>query len=149
MTRRILLGATALILALPLRAVAQAGATDLRSQITKLDQAWQTAYNAGDAAALAALYTPDAKVMAPGHAAASGQAAIQAFFVDDLKQHSKNTLTTGEVLDGGSFAIAIGGFVATGPDGKHLDHGTYTTIYKKVDGGWKIFRDTWNSSMAH
>jgi ketosteroid isomerase-like protein len=69
--------------------------------------------------------------------------------VEDLKPHSKNALTTGEVLDGGNFAIAIGGYVVTGPDGKHLDHGTYTTIYKKVDGGWKIYRDTWNSSMAH
>ena len=32
-------------------------------------------------------------------------------------------------------------------DGKHLDHGTYMTLYKKVDGAWKIYRDTWNSSM--
>ena len=149
MTRRILLGLAALILTLPLSAAAQAGATDLRAQITKLDQAWQTAYNAKNAAGLAALYTEDAKVMAPGSATASGRAAIQAFFAEDVKAGATNTLTTGEVLDGGTYAIAIGGYVATGPDGKHLDHGTYTTIYKKVDGGWKIFRDTWNSSMAH
>jgi uncharacterized protein (TIGR02246 family) len=147
MTRRILLGLAALILTLPISAAAQAGGADLRAQITKLDQAWQTAYNAKDAAGVAALYAEDAKVMAPGSATVSGRAAIQAFFAEQVKQGGTNTLTTGEVLDGGSLAIAIGGYVATGPDGKHLDHGTYVTIYKKVGSSWMIYRDTWNSSM--
>ena len=147
MTRRILLGLAALILTLPVSASAQAGGTDLKSQITKLDQAWQTAYNAKNAAGLAAMYADDAKVMAPGSATVSGRAAIQAFFAEEVKQGGTNTLTTGEVLDGGTYAIAIGGYVATGPDGKHLDHGSYVTIYKKVNGAWMIYRDTWNSSM--
>jgi len=146
MIPRILLGLV-LGLALPPAAVAQAGAPDLKAQITKLDQAWQTAYNAKDAAGVAALYAEDAKVMAPGSATVSGRAAIQAYFADQVKLGGTNTLTTGEVLDGGTFAIAIGGYVATGPDGKHLDHGTYMTIYKKVGAGWMIYRDTWNSSM--
>jgi uncharacterized protein (TIGR02246 family) len=147
MTRRTLLGLAALILALPLTAAAQAGAGDLKAQVTKMDQAWQTAYNAKNAAGLAALYAEDAKVMAPGSATVSGRAAIQAFFAEQFKQDGTNTLTTGEVLDGGTYVIAIGGYVATGPDGKHLDHGTYVTIYKKVGGSWMIYRDTWNSSM--
>ena len=146
MTRRILLGVATLILALPLASSAQAG--DLKSQIAKMDQAWQTAYNAKDAAGIAALYAQDAKVMAPGHATVSGRTDIQAFFAEQFKQPGKNTLTTAEVLDGGAYAIAIGGYVATGPDGKHLDHGTYVTIYKKVGASWMIYRDTWNSSMA-
>jgi len=145
MMRRILFTMAALVFALPLRASAQG---DLKSQIAKLDQAWQAAYNAKDAAGIAALYATDAKVMAPGDATVSGRSDIQAFFAEQFKQGGKNTLTTSEVLDGGAYAIAIGGYVATGPDGKHLDHGTYMTIYKKVGGGWMIFRDTWNSSMT-
>ena len=94
MTRRIAMGLVALALALPLPALAQAG--DLRAQIAKMDQAWQTAYNAGDAAAVSALYAPDAKVMAPGAEPASGAAAIQAFFAADIAKGAKNTLTTGE-----------------------------------------------------
>jgi len=145
MMRRILFTMAALAFALPLRASAQG---DLKSQIAKLDQAWQAAYNTKNAAGIAALYATDAKVMAPGHAPVSGRSDIQAFFTEQVKQGGKNTLTTSEVLDGGEYAIAIGGYVATGPDGKHLDHGTYMTIYKKVGGAWLIFRDTWNSSMT-
>ena len=74
MTRRIAVGLVALALALPLPAFAQAG--DLHAQIGKMDQAWQKAYNAGDAAALAALYTKDAKLMPPGVEPASGSAAL-------------------------------------------------------------------------
>ena len=147
MTRRIILSVAALVLAMPLTASAQAGASDLRSQIASLDQAWQTAYNAKDAAGLAALYAEDAQVMAPAHETVSGRAAIQTFFADDVKAGAKNVLTTRDVLDGGDYAIAVGGYVATGPDGKHLDHGSYMTTYKKVDGAWKIYRDIWKSSM--
>ncbi len=43
-----------------------------------MDQAWQKAYNAGDAAAVTALHTKDAKVMAPGREPASGTTAIKA-----------------------------------------------------------------------
>lgn len=148
MNRRIAAGVAALVLALPLPAFAQAGPSGLRAEIEKASQAWQTAYNAGDAAALAALYTPDATVMAPGAAAASGRAAIEALFKADVAKGAKNTLTTNEVFGGGDYAIEVGGWVANAADGSHLDHGSYVTVYKKVDGSWKIYRDTWNSSMA-
>ncbi len=148
MTRRIAVGLAALVLALPLPALAQAGATDLRAQIAKMDQAWQTTYNAGDAAALAALYAQDGKVMAPGGEPVSGPAAIQAFFAADIANGAKNTLTLGEVVGFGDFALETGGWVTKAADGKHLDHGTFMTLYKKVGGAWKIYRDTWNSSMT-
>lgn len=148
MTHRIAARFVALALVLPFPAMAQAASTDLRAELTKMDQAWQTAYNAGDAAALAGLYLEDAKVIPPGHAAVSGRAAIQEFFKADVAQGAKNTLTTEDVFGGGDYAIVVGGWTATKPDGSHLDHGMYVTIYKKVGGAWKIYRDTWNSSMA-
>jgi uncharacterized protein (TIGR02246 family) len=147
MTRRIALGLVALALAYPLPVFAQA-APDLRAEIAKQDQAWQKAYNAGDAAALTALYAPDAKVMAAGAERASGSAAIKAFFTKDVASGAKNTLTQKDVVGFGDYALETGGYVATTADGKHLDHGPFMTLYKKVGGGWKIYRDTWNSSMA-
>lgn len=149
MTRRIAVGLVALALALPLPVLAQAGGADLRAEIGKMDQAWQKTYNAGDAAALAALYTPDAKLLAPGAEPASGTAAIKAFFTKDMAQGAKNTLTMGDVVGFGDYALETGGWVATDAGGKHLDHGPFMTLYKKVGGGWKIYRDTWNSSMSN
>src|SRR6185295_4996400 len=55
MSRCTAVGLLALTLALPLPAFAQAGTGDLRAQIEKSVQAWQKAYNAGDAAAVTAL----------------------------------------------------------------------------------------------
>jgi uncharacterized protein (TIGR02246 family) len=147
MTRQIALGLVALALTLPFPAFAQTGG-DVRAQIGKMDQAWEKAYNAGDAAAVAALYAKDATIMPPGAEPASGTSAIQAFFAEDMKQGAKNALTTGDVVGSGDQAVSIGKWVATSADGKHLDHGTYMTLYKKEGGGWKIIRDTWNSSMA-
>ena len=147
MTRRFAAGLAALVLVLPLFASARSNQGDLRAQIAKMDQAWQAAYNAGDAAALTALYADDAKLMAPGSEPASGHAAIQALFKADIAKGAKNTLTLGDVTGFGDYALETGGWVANAADGKHLDHGTFMTFYKKVGGGWKIYRDTWNSSM--
>ena len=147
MTRAFAVGLVALALAFPLPAFAQAGGADLRAQIEKVDRAWEKAYNAGDAAALTALYTKDAKVMAPGAEPASGAKAIQALFTADVAQGAKNTLTQGDVMGFGDYALETGSYVATSADGKHLDHGSFMTLLKKEAGGWKIYRDTWNSSM--
>jgi len=145
MIRPFVVGLVAMALALPLPALAQGA--DVRAEAEKMDQAWQKAYNAGDAAALTALYTKDAKVMAPGAEAASGTKAIQALFEADVAQKVKNTLTQEDVVGFGDYVLETGKYVATSADGKHVDHGSFMTLLKKVDGGWKIHRDTWNSSM--
>ena len=148
MTRRTTVGLLALALVLPLPAFAQAGAGNLRAQIEKVGQAWQAAYNAGDAAGVTALYTPDAKLMVPGAEPGSGPKAIQKLIAADIALGGKLALTTKDVVSFGDYALETGGWVATSPDGKHLDHGPYLTLYKKAGGGWKIDQDIWNSSMT-
>jgi uncharacterized protein (TIGR02246 family) len=148
MTHRAAVGLIALALALPVPAFAQAGAGDLRAQIAKVAQAWEQAYNAGDAAGVAALYTTDAKLMVPGHESGSDPGAVQKLIAGDIALGGKLTLKTGDVVGFGDYALETGSWVANSPDGKHLDHGPYLTLYKKADGGWKIYRDIWNSSMA-
>ena len=55
MTRRIGIALVALTLAVSFPAFAQTGG-DLKAQISKMSEAWEKAYNAGDAAGVAALY---------------------------------------------------------------------------------------------
>jgi len=145
MSRPITLTLLALTLVLPLRVLAQAG--DLRAEIGKRDRAWEKAYNAGDAAGLTALYTKDAQVMAPGAETASGSSALQAYFTEDMKGGAKMALTLQDVVGFGDYALETGKYVATSAEGKHLDHGKFMSLYKKTDGVWKLYRDTWNSSM--
>jgi uncharacterized protein (TIGR02246 family) len=147
MTRAFAVGLVAMAVASPLPAFAQAGGGDLSAQIAKVDQAWEKAYNAGDAAALTALYTKDAKVMPPGADAASGSKAIHAMFAADAAGGARNALTQKDVTGFGDYALETGSYVATSKDGKHLDHGSFMTFLKKEGGGWKIYRDMWNSSM--
>jgi uncharacterized protein (TIGR02246 family) len=136
----------ALVLAVSLPAFAQTG--DLRAEIGKMSKAWEKAYNAGDAAALAALYDKDAMVLPPNADPASGSGAIRKYFDADVKAGAKDALTTDDVVGSGDNAVETGKYVVTTADGKHLDHGKYVTVYKKADGGWKIYRDIWNSNMA-
>jgi uncharacterized protein (TIGR02246 family) len=147
MTRRIAVGLLTLALASPVPAFAQAGAGNLRAQIEKVGQAWQNAYNAGNAAGVAALYTKDAKLMVPGAETGSDGKTIQKLIAGDIAPGGKLALTTDDVVGFGDYAVETGRWVATAADGKHLDHGPYVTFYKKADGGWKIYRDIWNSSM--
>ena len=147
MTRRIAVGLLTLALASPVPAFAQAGAGNLRAQIEKVGQAWQNAYNAGNAAGVAALYTKDAKLMVPGAETGSDGKTIQKLIAGDIALGGKLALTTDDVVGFGDYAVETGRWVATAADGKHLDHGPYVTFYKKADGGWKIYRDIWNSSM--
>jgi uncharacterized protein (TIGR02246 family) len=138
----------AMFLSLSLPAVAQTGGGDLNAQIGKLSKAWEKAYNAGDAAGLTVLYAKDAMVMAPNADPASGTSAIRTYFDGDVKAGVKDELTVQDVVGSGDYAVETGKWVATSADGKHLDHGKYVTVYKKTDGGWKIYRDIWNSNMA-
>ena len=137
--------ALALLLLLPLSA--QSGAGNVRPQIEKVAQEWVKAYNAGDAAAVTRLYTADAILMAPGSAPGTGPKAVEKLIAADIGLGGKLALTTDEVVGSGDYAFETGSWVATGPDGKHLDHGPYVVLYKKVNGGWKLHRDMWNSSM--
>jgi uncharacterized protein (TIGR02246 family) len=148
MTRRIAVFLVALALASPVQAFAQGGTPDLRAQIAKVGEAWQAAFNAGNADALTALYTADARLLPPSSEPVAGGAAIKAYFTAQMAGGPKFALTQAEVMGFGDFAFESGKWVATAADGKHLDHGSYVTLFRKVDGAWKLHRDTWNSSMA-
>jgi uncharacterized protein (TIGR02246 family) len=147
MTRRTIVGLLALALTLPLPVFAQAGKGDLRGQIAKVGQEWEKDYNAGDAAAVAALYTPDAELMVPGYEPGTGPEAVEKLIAGDIALGGKLTLKTEDVVGFGDYALETGSWVANTPDGKQVDRGPYLTLYRKVGGGWKIYRDIWNSSV--
>src|SRR5438128_10162632 len=69
-----------------------------KATIQKLNDAWTAAFNKGDAAAVAAMYTEDAYVLPPGADMIRGRAAIEAFWRQAVQQLGDAKLTTIEVL---------------------------------------------------
>jgi len=134
------------LLALPTAALAQYG--DEKPDVSKVTAEWQAAYNAGDGAAIAALYTEDGMLMPPNSASVDGREAIAAFWTVAVAEGGSTELTTKEVYGSGDMAVEIGTYSGTNADGSHADHGHFTVIYKKVDGKWLMYRDMWNSDMS-
>lgn len=108
------------------------------------------AFNAGDAEAVAAMYTEDAVVLPPGKEAIEGRAAIQADLESDFANMDGMVMSfeTTEVQAAHGHALEVGGYTLEGADGSHLDHGKFIAVWKNTDDGWKMTRDIWNSSMG-
>ncbi|MEO5904706.1 MAG: SgcJ/EcaC family oxidoreductase [Gemmatimonadaceae bacterium] len=118
-----------------------------------VNAAWFKAYNAHDAAALAALYADDAVLYMPGQAMIRGRDAIKAAYQKDVDASAKASLANN--VGSGSEAGASGDlgwetntFTVTDKSGKKIDSGKYFTMFARKDGKWWIVRDIWNSDAA-
>jgi uncharacterized protein (TIGR02246 family) len=147
-----------LVLAVSIAALAACGksmapaVTDTvhKAAIDALEAAFYQAYNAGDGAAMAALYAEDAVLNAPGIPALRGRAAIGDFYAKDAAEAVTKGLTEGdgpaiEVGVSGDFAWRWGTYVITDKSGAPVNAGKYVTLFQRNGGKWMIFRDTWNS----
>jgi uncharacterized protein (TIGR02246 family) len=123
-------------------AVAQNKAT-----IEKLNEAWTAAFNKGDAAAVAALYTEDAYVLPPGSAMVKGRPAIEAFWRQAAQQMSDAKLTTVDVLPLGRSAAREIGTVSLKTKSQPPQEvvGKYVVVWRKVGRDWKLATDIWNT----
>jgi uncharacterized protein (TIGR02246 family) len=61
-------------------------AAQSKATIQKFDDKWAEAFNKGDAAALAAMYTEDAYALPPGTEMMKGRSAIEAFWRQQMQQ---------------------------------------------------------------
>lgn len=120
----------------------------VRKTIEEMDAKFSEAFNAGDAAAIAAMYSEEAIVMPPNHESVQGTSAIQEVFSGFISMGATNlTLKADEVMGAGDLVIETGKYSLSLPGGLH-DSGKYLVVWKKAaDGSWKLHRDIWNSSL--
>ena len=130
------------VLSLSAPALAQNKAT-----IEKLNDVWTAAFNKGDAAAVAALYTEDAYVLPPGSAIVKGRPAIEAFWRQAAQQMSDAKLTTLDVLPLGRSAAREIGTVTLKTKSQPPQEvvGKYVVVWRKVGRDWKLATDIWNT----
>lgn len=110
--------------------------TDTAADLRKVAEAWQAAYNAKDAKAVAALYAPDAYYVS-AHVVAHGRQEIQAYFRRGIEGgghiDSIQLLASGQ---SGDLAYWVGTYDATNAGQKV--HGRNVVVSRRVKGQWLI-----------
>ncbi len=123
----------------------------IRAAIEANNEKFMAAFAAGDAAAVAALYTADARLLPPNAEIMKGMEAIQAFWQGGMDMGIKEaTLETVEVQARGDIACEVGKYTLTiqpTADQTITDKGKYVVVWKDQDGSWKLDVDIWNTSL--
>ena len=116
------------------------------AQIQKLNDQWMAAFNKGDAAAVAAMYTIDAYVLPDGREMVKGRPAIEALWKQQMAGATVEKITTLDVRPlGGNAAREIGTATmktkAQPPQDVVIK---YAVVWQKEGGQWKLLQDIWN-----
>lgn len=110
-----------------------------RSEILEANEAFMIAFNNGDAAALAELYTEDASLMPTNSDFVNGKEAIasvwQSVFDAGIKQAKLETL---EVEGLGGVLYEVGKYTLFVDGGAVADSGKYVVIWKMENGRWSV-----------
>ena len=130
-------------------------AASVREAILAKDKVFADAMVAGDAETITQLYAADAVILAPNQPRGEGTDAVRASWSAALEGGPMSTSTLDSdlitVSAAGDYAYAVGSYTDSGiaPDGSEWsDQGKYLTVWKSVDGDWKIAADIWNSDNA-
>jgi uncharacterized protein (TIGR02246 family) len=121
----------------------------IRDELQRANDGWNSAFNSGNADAVAALYTPDAVVLPSNHAVVRGTSAIKDFWngliAAGVKDHGIELIDAQSV---GEIAYATGKWSANGlgeGGATQRYEGTVVTIFRSQgDGSWRACLHTWN-----
>lgn len=146
MKRRLLV--TLLILCAASFAEAQ---QSVRTSIEANTRQFIQAFNKGDAAAVANMYTMDARVLPPNGEMVEGRANIQKFWQEAITAGFKMvSLEAVHVETQGNLAVEVGRYTLTIPGAGGVtttDKGKYVVTWKREGRSWKLAIDIYNTNM--
>jgi len=145
-----------LFLFMSVNVFAQNDMSNLRSTFQQLQNEWSKAYLAGDASALASMYTDDAYSMPDNSPLLKGRDMILEGNKKDMQSGVKYlnlTAKTMDVFGTGDLAYEIGTYSMTyvllNTTESIIDNGKYLDVWQKqADGSWKMKADIWNSNLT-
>lgn len=142
-------GYAVLCLALLLVTPSAAEAAGAREAIEAKLDAFEAAFNRGDAAAVAGFYTEDAVLLPPDAERVEGRQAVAAYWREGIDGGLTDLdLKAFEVMEAGALAYEIGAFSLNSPgEGEQPVSltGKYIVIWQRgADGEWRLHRDIWN-----
>ena len=138
---------TILMLGILLPTAAMAG--ESRTHIDEALVKFVAAFNAGDAATVASLYTEDAALYPPGAERVDGRSAIQTFWQGAIDSGMKiDDLHAVEVEARSDVAGEVGVFTLSvpGDSGPAKVDGKYIVIWERSGHTWQLYRDIWNTN---
>jgi uncharacterized protein (TIGR02246 family) len=137
-------GVLCLIASLLLTAAAGAGQPKTDRALDHLATAFSEAFNAKDAARVAAFYAEDAIVMPPDQPMIRGRSEIEAYYTRGFRSEiSGFHLAPLESAVIGGRAYEVG--TSTLTEQRGTSDGKYVVIYRRVRGEWKIAYDIFNN----
>jgi ketosteroid isomerase-like protein len=120
---------------------------DPRGEIERANAEFGRAFARGDAKAVSDMYTATAKLLPPNAPTVEGRAAIEVFWKGVIDSGiTRVDLETTEVESFGDTALESGAATLYAKGDVLLDHGKYLVAWKRIEGGWKLHRDCWNSN---
>jgi uncharacterized protein (TIGR02246 family) len=115
------------------------------AQITTRSAEWDAAMNAGDIDAITALYTDDARLLAPNTEMTVGQDNIRAAFDSMADAGLSVKLTSIEARVSGDIGHNVGRYVLSA-EGEDVDVCKFIETWERgADGVWRIANDIYNS----
>lgn len=117
----------------------------VRAAIDTLRQDYLEAYNGGDAAALATLYTADAVFLPADAPPVDGRDSIRAHWDRELaagpslevESHEVIPLSESWTSSGGNYRVTV---TPEGAEEPMTVRGSYLLLFRNTDEGWKLFR---------
>ena len=119
-----------------------------KAMIQGLDDKWAEAFNKGDAAGVAAMYTADAYVLPPGAEMMKGRSAIAAFWGQQMQQIGDVKCTALDVKPLGPRAAREIGTCTFKTKAQPPQDGAlkYAVVWEKVGNQWELLQDIWNTN---
>ena len=105
---------------------------------------WLGAFNSGDVAGLALMYSEDAQMLPPDEPVASGHAAIEAFWQTYNPGQVRIEVSEVDTRKLGEYWFREGPYKAEFPDEGEPRVGKFIELWKNEGNNWLLFRQMWN-----
>jgi ketosteroid isomerase-like protein len=120
----------------------------VKDAFTSICQQFQKSIEQGDIETIGTLYGDDAKILPPNMDMIEGKDTIQKFWQGALemgiKSYQPEIL---EVESSGNLGFFVGKYTLYGNENQVINKGKFLTVFKNIDGEWKVYRDIFNSSI--
>ncbi len=120
----------------------------VRDAFTSICQQFKNSIEQGELGIIGNLYAEDAKILPPNMDMLEGKDSIQTFWQGALEMGIKSYKP--EILEveySGHLGFSVGKYTLYGDGNQVINKGKFITVFKNIDGEWKVYRDIFNSSI--